>query len=59
MSETNRRDLLKLFGTAGAAAVAAPVLAAAANAEESPEEMRKERYQESDHVKRFYALLRL
>jgi hypothetical protein len=53
-----RRDFLKAVGLAGtAAAVAVPL--AVTGAEESSEERIKPRYQETQHVKQFYALNRL
>lgn len=58
-----RRDLLKglglgaLAGAVGAAAAATVPDAAAAA--ESRQDQVKQRYQETDHVKRFYALNRL
>jgi hypothetical protein len=51
-----RRDFLRVMGagTAGAAA-ALPLLAAGpAQAKESPEERIKQRYRETDHVKKYY-----
>lgn len=55
----DRRDLLKGLGL-GAAGVA--VVAAAprtTEAAETPQEQVKQRYRETEHVKRFYALNRL
>ncbi|PWC36948.1 twin-arginine translocation signal domain-containing protein [Azospirillum sp. TSO22-1] len=54
----DRRDLLKGlgFGAAGAAALTA---APTAEAAETPQEQVKQRYAETDHIKRFYALNRL
>jgi hypothetical protein len=54
-----RRDLLKGLGlgTIGAAATAA--LPDAAQAYEPPQDQVKQRYRETEHVKRFYALNRL
>ncbi|HYD69511.1 twin-arginine translocation signal domain-containing protein [Azospirillum sp.] len=59
-SGIERRDLLKGLGlgTIGAAA-AATAVPGAADAAESPQEQVKQRYQETEHVKRFYALNRL
>ncbi len=57
-----RRNLLKGLGlgAAGAAAVAAGVLpGGAAGAAETPQEQVKGRYQDNEHVRRFYALNRL
>lgn len=56
-----RREFLRGLGVAagGAAAVAAPTAAAAAETKETPPEQVKKRYQESEHVKRFYALNRI
>jgi hypothetical protein len=60
-----RRGFLRGFGLAagGAAAAAATAAVAAEDAgeerAEGPEEQVKPRYQESDHVRRFYALNRL
>jgi hypothetical protein len=60
-----RRGFLRGLGLAagGAAAAATTAAVAAEDPEEeraeSPEEQAKARYQESDHVRRFYALNRL
>jgi hypothetical protein len=57
-----RRDFLRGLGLAtGTAAVAAApvVLSTPAEANETPEEQAAKRYQETDHVRRFYALNRL
>ena len=55
-----RRGFLKAVGLAGgAAAVAVPLAVTGAQAEESAEERVKPRYQETQHVKQFYALNRL
>ena len=55
-----RRDFLKAVGLAGgAAAVAVPLAVTGAQAEETREERVKVRYQETEHVKQFYALNRL
>ena len=54
-----RRAFLKTAGLAGAGAAAIAVAGDAAEARESAQEQVKERYQESDHVKRYYALNRL
>ncbi|WP_407697325.1 hypothetical protein [Skermanella rosea] len=51
---------MKTIGLAGTAAAAAvPLAATGVAAEESPEERVKPRYQETAHVKQFYALNRL
>jgi hypothetical protein len=56
-----RRDFLKAIGLAGAGAVAAavPLAVTEAEAAESPQERIKPRYQETQHVKQYYALNRL
>ncbi len=55
-----RRRFLQGFGVAaGGAAAAAGTAALAAEVTESDEEQAKGRYQETDHVKRFYALNRV
>jgi secreted PhoX family phosphatase len=52
----DRRGFLKFGGTSAmaAAAVAAPILADEAAAQESDAEKKKVRYRETDHVKAFY-----
>jgi hypothetical protein len=54
-----RRNFLRGLGLATGTAVAAPVLSTSAEANETPEEQAAKRYQETDHVRRFYALNRL
>jgi hypothetical protein len=54
-----RRGFLKGMGLAAGGAAAAVVPVAPAEANETPSEQAKKRYQESPHVKRFYALNRL
>ena len=51
-----RREFLRVMGVgAVGAAAAAPLLASgAAEAAETPEERVKQRYRETDHVKKFY-----
>jgi hypothetical protein len=54
-----RRDFLRAIG-AGAVGVAAtaPLTGEALAATESPEEERKARYKETDHIKRYYSVNR-
>jgi len=54
-----RRDLLKGLGLGAAGAAAAAIAAGTAEAAESPQDQVKQRYRETEHVKRFYALNRL
>jgi len=54
-----RRDLLKGLGLGAAGAAAAALSAGTAEAAETPQEQVKQRYRETEHVKRFYALNRL
>lgn len=59
-ASVKRRDFLKAAGFVAAVAVAAPALdAVAQQAKENRADRRKARYQETDHVKQFYALNRL
>ena len=55
----DRRDLLKGLGLGAAGAAAVAVAPAAVEAAETPQEQVKQRYSETEHVKRFYALNRL
>ena len=52
-----RRDFLRALGV-GAAAAATPLATTAKADSETNDEKRKPRYQESDHVKRFYRVNR-
>jgi hypothetical protein len=54
-----RRHFLRGLGIAAGGAVVAPAAAGAAEVPEPPQEQVKKRYQETEHVKRFYALNRL
>ena len=56
-----RRGFLKSLGlvAGGAAGAAAGTVVAAEEQPEAPEEQAKSRYQETEHVKRFYDLNRL
>ncbi|HEV7369171.1 hypothetical protein [Arenibaculum sp.] len=51
-----RRQFLRTAGMVGLGAAAAPLVAAPAEARESPGEQVKGRYQLTDHVQRFYFL---
>lgn len=54
-----RRDVLRALGAGAGIAATAPIAATGAKADtENNDEKRKARYQESDHVKRFYAVNR-
>ena len=54
-----RREFLRALGAGAGAAVASAPLATAAKADnESNEDKRKARYQETDHVKAFYRVNR-
>ncbi|WP_448192265.1 twin-arginine translocation signal domain-containing protein [Azospirillum sp. sgz301742] len=55
----DRRDLLKGLGLGAAGAAAVAVAPKTAEAGETPQEQVKQRYRETEHVKRFYALNRL
>ncbi|HEY0834329.1 MAG TPA: twin-arginine translocation signal domain-containing protein [Azospirillum sp.] len=54
-----RRDLLKGLGLGAVGAAAATALPDAAEAYEPPQDQVRQRYRETEHVKRFYALNRL
>ena len=54
-----RRRFLRGLGLTAGGVVAVPAAAQAQERVETPEEQVKERYQETEHVKRFYALNRL
>ncbi|QQP90284.1 hypothetical protein JL101_003095 [Skermanella rosea] len=50
-----RREFLRVMGVGAAGAAAAPLLAAGtAEAAETPEQRVKQRYRETDHVKKYY-----
>ena len=54
-----RREFLRVLGAGvGATAAAAVPLASPAAAAESPQEQKKARYRETDHVKAFYRVNR-
>jgi len=55
----DRRDLLKGLGLGATGAAAVAVAPTGAHAAETPQEQVKQRYRETEHVKRFYALNRL
>lgn len=59
-TKLERRDFLRGLGVAaGGAAAVVPLVGEAAEKTETPDEQVKKRYQETEHVKRFYALNRL
>ena len=58
-ASVERRNFLRGLGLATGTAVVAPALSSPAEADEIPEEQAAKRYQENEHVKRFYALNRL
>jgi hypothetical protein len=54
-----RRDFLRALGAGAGVAAAAPIAATGAKADsETNDEKRKARYQETDHVKKFYSVNR-
>ncbi|MCX7312908.1 MAG: formate dehydrogenase [Hyphomicrobiales bacterium] len=54
-----RRDFLRVLGAGAGAAAALPLGATAARADnETNDEKRKSRYQETDHVKKYYSVNR-
>lgn len=53
-----RRDFLRALGAGATAAAAAPLATEAKADSENNDEKRKPRYQESDHVKRYYRVNR-
>jgi len=53
-----RREFLRALGAGATAAAATPLAAPAKADSETNDEKRKARYQESDHVKRFYRVNR-
>jgi len=53
-----RREFLRALGAGATAAAAAPLATEAKADSETNDEKRKARYQESDHVKRFYRVNR-
>jgi hypothetical protein len=56
-SSVGRRGFLRTLGVGGVA-VAAPLAGAARADTETDDQKRKARYQESEHVKKFYAVNR-
>ena len=53
-----RRDFLRKVGVGAGAMLAAPLAVPAQADSENADEKRKARYQESDHVKKFYRVNR-
>lgn len=54
-----RRDFLRVLGAGAGVAATAPLAATEAKADsETNDEKRKSRYQETDHVKKFYSVNR-
>ena len=53
-----RREFLRALGAGATAAAAAPLATPAKADSETNDEKRKARYQESDHVKRYYRVNR-
>jgi hypothetical protein len=53
-----RRDFLRVLGAGAAVTAAAPLATEAKADNESNDEKRKSRYQETDHVKAFYRVNR-
>jgi hypothetical protein len=54
-----RRDFLRALGAGAGIAATAPIVAIEAKADsETNDEKRKARYQETDHVKKFYSVNR-
>ena len=57
--KVGRRDFLRVLGTGAGAVAAVPLGATAAKADtENNDEKRKARYQETDHVKKYYSVNR-
>jgi hypothetical protein len=57
--KVGRRDFLRVLGTGAGAVAAVPLGATAVKADtESNDEKRKARYQETDHVKKYYSVNR-
>jgi hypothetical protein len=54
-----RRGFLRGLGVAAGGAAATPFLGESAQADETPQEQAKGRYQDNEHARRFYALNRL
>ena len=53
-----RRDFLRVLGVGAGAAATAPLVSEARADSETNDEKRKARYQETDHVKKYYSVNR-
>ena len=57
-TSVGRREFLRALGAGAGVAVAAPLATEARADSENNDEKRKARYQETDHVKKFYSVNR-
>ncbi len=57
-TSVGRREFLRALGAGAGVAAAAPLATAAKADSENNDEKRKARYQETDHVKKFYSVNR-